>query len=165
MVFSLSCTSLTAFIIPNYLCVYQCLKQPRTGVPELVTRPACFYPIETHRDYITLRGIAFLNVAPNWGTANGEQVGVVGTNWSRGWVIEDCEVSGSSCDGITLGKFGDEYDNSGPFLYCYYDTIKRAASNGWDRVGHHVVRRCKVPIFVDQEFPAPIISKPRLCKD
>ena len=119
-------------------------QDPNVCVPELVTRPACFYPIETHRDYITLRGISFLNAAPNWGTANGEQVGVVGTNWSRGWVIEDCEVSGSSCDGITLGKFGDEYDNSGPFLYCYYDTIKRAASNGWDHVGHHVVRRCKV---------------------
>ena len=119
-------------------------QDPNVCVPELVTRPACFYPIETHRDYITLRGIAFLNAAPNWGTANGEQVGVVGTNWSRGWVIEDCEVSGSSCDGITLGKFGDEYDNSGPFLYCYYDTIKRAASNGWERVGHHVIRRCKV---------------------
>lgn len=59
-------------------------------------------------------------------------------------MIEDCEVSGSSCDGITLGKFGDEYDNAGPFTRCYYNTIMRAASNGWERVGHHVVRRCKV---------------------
>ena len=119
-------------------------QDPNVVTPELVTRPACFYPIEEHRDYITLRGIVFQNAAPNWGTANGEQVGVVGTHWSRGWVIEDCEVSGSSCDGIALGKHGDEFDNAGPFLYCYYDTIKRAASNGWDRVGHHVVRRCKV---------------------
>lgn len=119
-------------------------QDPNVVTPELVTRPACFYPIKEHRDYITLRGIVFQNAAPNWGTANGEQVGVVGTHWSRGWVIEDCEVSGSSCDGIALGKHGDEFDNAGPFLYCYYDTIKRAASNGWDRVGHHVVRRCKV---------------------
>ena len=119
-------------------------QDPNVVTPELVTRPACFYPIEEHRDYITLRGIVFQNAAPNWGTANGEQVGVVGTHWSRGWVIEDCEVSGSSCDGIALGKHGDEFDNAGPFVRCYYDTIKRAASNGWERVGHHVVRRCKV---------------------
>ena len=117
---------------------------PNVVTPELVTRPACFYPIKEHRDYITLRGIVFQNAAPNWGTANGEQVGVVGTHWSRGWVIEDCEVSGSSCDGIALGKHGDEFDNAGPFVRCYYDTIRRAASNGWERVGHHVVRRCKV---------------------
>ena len=39
---------------------------------------------------------------------------------------------------------GDEFDNVGPFVRCYYDTIRRAASNGWERVGHHVVRRCKV---------------------
>ncbi len=119
-------------------------QDPNVVTPELVTRPACFYPIKEHRDYITLRGIVFQNAAPNWGTANGEQVGVVGTHWSRGWVIEDCEVSGSSCDGIALGKHGDEFDNAGPFVRCYYDTIKRAASNGWERVGHHVVRRCKV---------------------
>ena len=119
-------------------------QDPNVVTPELVTRPACFYPIKEHRDYITLRGIVFQNAAPNWGTANGEQVGVVGTHWSRGWVIEDCEVSGSSCDGITLGKHGDEFDNAGPFVRCYYDTIRRAASNGWERVGHHVVRRCKV---------------------
>ena len=119
-------------------------QDPNVVTPELVTRPACFYPIEEHRDYITLRGIVFQNAAPNWGTANGEQVGVVGTHWSRGWVIEDCEVSGSSCDGITLGKHGDEFDNAGPFVWCYYNTIRRAASNGWERVGHHVIRRCKV---------------------
>ena len=119
-------------------------QDPNVVTPELVTRPACFYPIKEHRDYITLRGIVFQNAAPNWGTANGEQVGVVGTHWSRGWVIEDCEVSGSSCDGIALGKHGDEFDNAGPFVRCYYDTIRRAASNGWERVGHHVVRRCKV---------------------
>lgn len=119
-------------------------KDPNVYVPELVVRPACFYPAVEHRDYITLRGITFVNAGPNWAPPTSEQVGVVGTNWSRGWVIEECEVSGSSCAGITLGKCGDEFDNAGPSAQNYHNTIRRAASNGLDRVGHHVVRRCRI---------------------
>lgn len=119
-------------------------KDPNVSVPELVVRPACFYPVVEHRDYITLRGIAFVNAGPNWAPPTSEQTGIVGTNWSRGWVIEDCEVSGTECSGITLGKYGDEFDNIGPTAANYHNTIMRAVSNGLDRVGRHLVRRCRV---------------------
>jgi len=122
-------------------------KDPNAALPELTVRPACFYPEKPHRDYITLRGIAFRNAAPNWAPPTSEQTAVVGTNWSRGWVIEDCEVSGSECSGITLGKYGDEYDNIGTSLtgfFTYYTTISNAAKGGLDKVGHHLVRRCRI---------------------
>ena len=41
-------------------------KDPNECVPELIVRPACFYPVEEYRDYITLRGISFKNAGPNW---------------------------------------------------------------------------------------------------
>ncbi len=122
-------------------------KDPNVAVPELIVRPACFYPAVPHRDYITLRGIAFRNAAPNWAPPTCEQTGIVGTNWSRGWVIEDCEVSGAECSGITLGKYGDEYDNLGESLSAalsYYTTITNAVKDGLDKVGYHLVRRCRV---------------------
>jgi len=119
-------------------------EDPNVKVPELVTRPACFYPTVEFRDFQTLRGITFENAGPNWAPPTSEQVGVVGTNWSRGWVIEDCTVSGSSCTGITLGKYGDEYDNFSDDSQRYSATISRAIENGLDRVGHHVVRRCRI---------------------
>ena len=120
-------------------------RDPNECVPELVTRPACFYPTVEFRDYQTLQGIAFENAGPNWAPPTSEQVGMVGTNWSRGWVIEDCSVSGASCTGITLGKYGDEFDNfSKSDSQRYSATIARAAENGLDRVGHHVVRRCRI---------------------
>ena len=125
--------------------IYAAFEQdPNEAVPELVTRPACFYPTVEFRDYITLRGIAFENAGPNWAPPTSEQVGVVGTNWSRGWTIEDCTVSGSSCTGITLGKYGDEYDNFSDDSQRYTATISRAVANGLDRVGHHTVRRCRI---------------------
>jgi len=119
-------------------------EDPNVCVPELVTRPACFYPTVEFRDYQTLRGITFENAGPNWAPPTSEQVGVVGTNWSRGWVIEDCTISGSSCSGITLGKYGDEYDNFSDDSQRYTATISRAVENGFDRVGHHTVRRCRI---------------------
>ena len=119
-------------------------KDPNVSVPELIVRPACFYPAVEHRDYITLRGITFRDAGPNWAPPTSEQAGIVGTNWSRGWVIEDCEVSGTECSGITLGKYGDEWDNVGPSAANYHNTIMRCVSNGLDRVGHHTVRRCRI---------------------
>lgn len=71
------------------------------------------------------RRLAFRDAGPNWASGNGEQLGVVGTHWSRGWVIEDCEVSGSSCVGISLGKYGDEWDNAGPLIRGQLDHPRR----------------------------------------
>lgn len=120
---------------------------PNIDVPELVVRPACFYPMEERRDYITVRGISFRNAGPNWAPPTSEQVGLVGVNWSRGWTIEDCEISGSSCAGITLGKYGDEFDNIGTSLtgfFTYYTTITNAINHGIEHVGHHTIRRCRI---------------------
>ena len=119
-------------------------KDPTVAVPELIVRPACFYPAVEHRDYITLRGIRFKDAGPNWAPPTSEQTAIVGTHWSKGWVIEDCEVSGTECSGITLGKYGDEFDNAGPSAQNYHNTIMRCVSNGLDRVGHHLVRRCRI---------------------
>ncbi len=119
-------------------------QDPNVAVPELVTRPSCFYSREPFCDYQTLRGITFENAGPNWAPPTCEQVGIVGTHWSRGWVIEDCVVHGSSCTGITLGKYGDEFDNNAESAAGYHRTIVLASQNGQERVGHHLVRRCRI---------------------
>ncbi len=120
-------------------------QDPSVAVPELVVRPACFYPLVEFRDYQTLRGLSFVNAGPTWGSASAQQVGVVGTHWSRGWVIEDCTVSGSSADGISLGKHGDAWDNAEPETApAFVKTIKRAEARGMARTGHHTIRRCTI---------------------
>lgn len=117
---------------------------PNVSVPELIVRPACFYPTQTHRDYIHLKGIAFRNAAPDWAPPTSEQMGIVGTHWSCGWVIDDCEISGSCCSGLTLGKFGDEYNSIGGTAENHAASIVRAMSNGVEKVGHHIVKRCRI---------------------
>jgi hypothetical protein len=68
---------------------------------------------------------------------------LIGTHWSKGWIIENNVISHSICSGIALGKYGDEWDNtSANSAEGYVKTIERALKNGWNKetIGHHIVR-------------------------
>ncbi len=83
------------------------------------------------------------HAATPWAPPTAEQVGLIGTHWSKGWIIENNVVSHSVCSGIALGKHGDEFDNtSQDTAEGYVKTIERGLARGWnkDTVGHHVVR-------------------------
>ena len=50
------------------------------------------------------------------------------------------------CVGITLGKYGDEWDNKAESVEGYVGTVKRALDNQWNRehIGSHSVRHNRV---------------------
>ena len=116
---------------------------PNERLVEINVRRAVFYPDRPGRNFITLRGFALRHAATPWAPPTAEQVGLIGTHWSKGWVIEDNEISHSVCAGIALGKHGDQWDNtSANTAEGYVKTIERALARGWhrDAIGHHVVR-------------------------
>jgi alpha-N-arabinofuranosidase len=122
---------------------------PNTRLTEINVRRTVFYPDAPGRNYITVRGFALRHAATPWAPPTAEQVGLVGTHWSKGWVIEDNTVSHSVSSGIALGKHGDEHDNtSADTAEGYVETIKRAHAHPipWtrERIGGHVVRRNRV---------------------
>ncbi len=41
---------------------------------------------------------------------------MIGPHWSKGWIIEDCDISNSKCAGISVGKYLDP-DNDHYFTY------------------------------------------------
>jgi alpha-N-arabinofuranosidase len=74
-------------------------------------------------------------------------MGLVGTRWSRGWIIEDNVVEYSKCVGIALGKYGDAFDNKDTeSAEGYVGTIRRALAFGWNKgtIGGHLVRNNRV---------------------
>jgi hypothetical protein len=106
-------------------------------------RAHCFYPDSTGIDYLTVRGFHMSQAATQWAPPTAEQQGLIGTNWSRGWIIEENVISNSKCAGLTLGKYGDEFDNtSASTASGYIETVRRALDKGWSReaVGSHLVR-------------------------
>jgi len=116
---------------------------PNGGQVEINVRRAVFYPDKPGVNYITVRGLAMMHAATPWAPPTAEQVGLIGTHWSKGWIIEDNDVRYSTCVGITLGKYGDQWDNTSQnSAEGYVKTIERALENGWSRenIGHHVVR-------------------------
>jgi alpha-L-arabinofuranosidase len=120
---------------------------PNESAVEINVRQAVFYPAQTGINYITVRGFTMMHAATNWAPPTAEQIGLIGTNWSKGWIIENCDIRYSTCVGITLGKHGDEYDNtSADTAEGYVKTIERALARGWSKenIGHHIVRNNEI---------------------
>ncbi len=116
---------------------------PNSREVEINVRKAVFYPDKTNINYITISGFTMEQAATNWAPPTAEQVGLIGTNWSKGWIIENNTVRYSVCSGIALGKHGDEFDNtSANSAEGYVKTIERATARGWSKenIGGHIVR-------------------------
>jgi alpha-L-arabinofuranosidase len=115
---------------------------PNSQQVEINVRRTVFYPDKTGINYITVRGFTMCNAATPWAPPTAEQIGLIGTHWSKGWIIENNTISCSKCSGISLGKYGDEYDNRASTAKGYVGTIHRAVANGWNKgtIGSHVVR-------------------------
>ncbi len=116
---------------------------PNQEEVEIHLRRTVFYPQKPGLNYITVRGFTMEHAATPWAPPTAEQIGLIGTHWSKGWIIENNTVRYSVCSGIALGKHGDEFDNTSQnSAEGYVETINRALNRGWSKqnIGHHVVR-------------------------
>ncbi len=120
---------------------------------EINVRRNCFYPDKTGVGYITLSGFTVKQAATTWAPPTAYQEGMVGPHWSKGWIIEDCEISDSKCSGISLGKYLQP-NNENKWTTRYTkdgtqterDAICQAQVEGWtkENIGPHIVRRCHI---------------------
>lgn len=119
---------------------------PNHELVEINVRRTVFYPEMPFINYITVRGFHISQAATPWAPPTAEQIGAIGTHWSKGWVIEDNMVSHSKCVGITLGKYSDEWDNRSESEKGYVETVRRALKNHWDKehIGSHLVRNNRI---------------------
>ncbi len=116
---------------------------PNAEEVEINVRRSVFYPSKTGINFLTVRGFTMRHAATPWAPPTAEQIGLIGTNWSKGWIIEQNVISDSISCGIALGKYGDEWDNqSVNTAEGYNETIARALQANWRRgeIGHHIVR-------------------------
>ncbi|MCR4777752.1 MAG: right-handed parallel beta-helix repeat-containing protein [Lachnospiraceae bacterium] len=120
---------------------------------EINVRRECFFPSSTGVDYITFSGFNVNKAATTWAPPASFQDGMVGPNWAKGWIIEDCEISNSKCAGISLGKYLDP-ENDQYFFHKHVksptqmerDAVCRGQYHGWlkEKVGGHIIRRCHI---------------------
>jgi len=128
-------------------------RNPNEENVEITVRRRCFMPSKTGVGYITVRGFKIDKAATTWAPPAAFQDGMIGPHWSKGWIIEDCEISNSKCAGISLGKYLDP-DNEHYFTYKHVksptqmerDAVCRGQYHGWlkENIGSHIIRRCHI---------------------
>lgn len=126
---------------------------PNSENVEINVRRNCFYPSEEGVGYITVSGFIITKAATQWAPPTAYQEGMIGPHWSKGWVIEDCEISHSRCSGISLGKYlQPDNDNKWSIrrtktgTQTERDAVCQAQREGWtkENIGSHIVRRCNI---------------------
>lgn len=125
---------------------------PNREFVEINVRPYCFYPKATGINYITVRGFEMAQAATPFTPPTADQPGLLGTHWSKGWVIENNDIHDSKCSGISIGKEASTGNNehsrwqrnSG---YTFQmEAVFKARHMGWGRetVGSHVIRNNRI---------------------
>ncbi|MFR9567102.1 MAG: right-handed parallel beta-helix repeat-containing protein, partial [Rikenellaceae bacterium] len=126
--------------------------QPNKSLTEINVRPTCFFPKTTGVNYITVDGIDISQAATQWSAPTSEQVGIIGPNWSKGWIIKNCKISHSKCVGVCLGKerasghnLWTLYKNEFGYTKCGFsreiEAILKAYDLGWNKanIGSHLI--------------------------
>lgn len=122
---------------------------PNQEQVEINVRETCFYPQAEGIGYITLTGFGLTKAATQWAPPTAYQEGMVGPHWSKGWIIEDCDLAHSKCSGISLGKYLQPNNDNKWTKWKYKDgtqtereVVCQASYEGWDKehVGSHIIR-------------------------
>jgi hypothetical protein len=124
---------------------------PNKTLVEISIRRTCFYPEKSGINYLTFQGFHVSQAATQWGAPTAEQIGMISTNWNKGWIIENNVIHDSKCSGITLGKDRStghnvwsndigNVNNDGNIHYI--EVLFRVLRNGWSKenIGSHIVR-------------------------
>lgn len=122
---------------------------PNVECTEINVRKACFFPEVTGINYITVKGFEMMHAATYWAPPTAMQIGLLGPNWSKGWIIENNMIHDSKCSGISLGKEVSTGDNDftkwgrKPGYQYQMEAVFKAGRMGWSKetVGSHIVRR------------------------
>jgi len=121
---------------------------PNSELAEINVRKCCFYPETPGCNYITVRGFEMAHAATPWTPPTGDQPGLIGPHWSKGWIIENNVIHDSKCSAISIGKEASTGDNFRTFRkdkpgYQYQlESVFAALKAGWskEKIGSHIIR-------------------------
>ncbi|SEL81764.1 right-handed parallel beta-helix repeat-containing protein [Paenibacillus sp. OK003] len=121
---------------------------PNKEFVEINVRRSCFYPEETGIDYITVSGFEMAHAATPWTPPTADQPGLIGPNWSKGWIIENNIIHDAKCSAISIGKEASTGNNyrtlrkDKPGYQYQLESVFDAERKGWNKetIGSHIIR-------------------------
>lgn len=139
-----------AKVSPDHTTIYANFQgaNPNKELVEINVRRSCFYPEETGIDYITVKGFEMAHAATPWAPPTADQPGLLGTNWSKGWIIENNIIHDAKCSAISIGKEASTYHNyrtirkDKPGYQYQLESVFTAERQGWSKesIGSHLIR-------------------------
>lgn len=123
-------------------------KDPNTALTEINVRRSCFFPEKQGVNYITVSGFEMAHAATKWAPPTADQTGLIGTHWSKGWIIEHNIIHDARCAAICLGKDGTTGDNEYSRYHLkaggvyQFEEMLAAKRMGWskEQIGSHIIR-------------------------
>jgi hypothetical protein len=99
-------------------------------------------------NYITVRGFEMAQAACPWTPPTADQPGLLGVNWSKGWIIENNIIHDAKCSAISIGKEASTGHNLSsrrhqkPGYQYQMEAVFRALQIGWskEKIGSHIIR-------------------------
>ena len=128
-------------------------KDPNCEQVEINVRKCCFYPTKKGLNYITVRGFEMAHAACGWNPPTAEQIGMVGPNWSKGWMIENCDLHDAKTSAICIGKEGStghnesaRFDKKSGHIHQAEAVYLALQFAGWSRenIGSHIIRNNEI---------------------
>ncbi len=121
---------------------------PNKELVEINVRKCCFYPLRPGLNYITVRGFEMAQAACPWTPPTADQPGLLGVNWSKGWIIENNIIHDAKCSAISIGKEASTGHNlcsrrhQKPGYQYQMEAVFRALQIGWskEKIGSHIIR-------------------------
>lgn len=121
---------------------------PNQELVEINVRKCCFYPVKSGLNYITVRGFEMAQAACPWTPPTADQPGLLGVNWSKGWIIENNVIHDAKCSAISIGKEASTGHNlcsrrhQKPGYQYQMEAVFRALQIGWskEKIGSHIIR-------------------------
>lgn len=139
-----------AKVSPDHTTIYANFQgaNPNKELVEINVRRSCFYPEETGIDYITVKGFEMAHAATPWAPPTADQPGLLGTNWSKGWIIENNIIHDAKCSAISIGKEASTGHNyrtirkDKPGYQYQLESVFTAERQGWSKesIGSHLIR-------------------------
>ncbi|MCK4921902.1 MAG: right-handed parallel beta-helix repeat-containing protein [Bacteroidales bacterium] len=119
---------------------------PNKEEVEINVRETVFFPDQTGLNYITVRGFTMQQAAPNWAAPTQPQKGLIGPNWSKGWIIENNYISHSKCTGVCLGR--PDLDTASvmnaPGMIAAFQYASEHELWTSEKIGHHIIRNNRI---------------------
>ena len=125
---------------------------PNEELAEINVRRSCFYPEVTGLNYITVRGFELAQAATPWAPPTDDQPGLIGPNWSKGWIIENNIIHDAKCSAVSIGKEISTGNGAHsrwhkkPGYQYQMEAVFRGRQAGWgkERIGSHIIRSNRI---------------------